>query len=121
MGCSAPLSSYFCAGADARVAGRGRLGGRRREQARRRGGRGRRERGDRAAQRRVGGEDAEVAVAVKARRRHQSGEAVEQLEWGQALRATAAGARFRGVVDEGLAVELAQPVASSMAAYRKVP
>jgi hypothetical protein len=36
MGCSSRLSSYFCAGADARVAGRGRLGGRRREQARRR-------------------------------------------------------------------------------------
>jgi hypothetical protein len=36
MGCSARLSSYFCAGAEARVATRGLLGGRRREQARRR-------------------------------------------------------------------------------------
>jgi hypothetical protein len=36
MGCSSRFSSYFCAGADARVAGRGRLGGRRRKQARRR-------------------------------------------------------------------------------------
>jgi hypothetical protein len=51
-----------------------------------------------------------VAVAVDSRRRHQRGEAVEQLEWGQALRAAAAGARFRGVVDEVLAVEFAQPV-----------
>jgi len=47
---------------------------------------------------------------VKARRRHQGGEAVEQLERGQELRAPAAGARFRVVVEEVLAVELAQPV-----------
>jgi hypothetical protein len=47
---------------------------------------------------------------VKARRRHQGGEAVEQLERGQELRATADGAPFRVVVDEALTVELAQPV-----------
>jgi hypothetical protein len=34
MGCSARLSAYFCSGAKARVAARGLLGGRRREQAR---------------------------------------------------------------------------------------
>jgi hypothetical protein len=44
-------------------------------------------------------------VAVKVWRRHQGGEAVEQLERGQALRATAAGSRFRGVVDEALRIE----------------
>ena len=49
-------------------------------------------------------------MAVDARRRHQGGEAGEQRERGQALRATAAGARFGGVVDEVLAVEFAQPV-----------
>ena len=38
-----------------------------------------------------------------------SGEAVEQFERGQELRATAAGAPFRGVVDEVLGVEFAQP------------
>jgi hypothetical protein len=53
---------------------------------------------------------AEVAVAVKARGWYQRGEAVEQLERGQALRATATGARFRRLVDEVLAVALAQPV-----------
>ena len=37
----------------------------------------------------------------------QGGEAVEQLEQGQDLRATAAGARCRVVVDEALTVELA--------------
>jgi len=55
-------------------------------------------------------EHAEIAVAVNSRRRHQRGEAVEQLERGQALRATATGARFRRLVDEVLAVALAQPV-----------
>jgi hypothetical protein len=49
-------------------------------------------------------------VAANSRRRHHRGEAVEQLERGHALRAAAAGARFRGLVDEVLAVELAQPV-----------
>ena len=49
----------------------------------------------------------EVAVAVDARWRHQSGEAVER---GQEVLATAAGFRFRGVVDEVLAVEFAQPL-----------
>ena len=39
--------------------------------------------------------------------RHRGGEAVEQLQWRQDLRATAAGARFRVVVDEVLAVEFA--------------
>ncbi len=33
-------------------------------------------------------------------------------EWGQALRGTAAGARFRGVVDEVLGIEFAQPIQS---------
>ena len=36
MGCSARLSSYFCAGADAKVAARGQAGGRGHEPARRR-------------------------------------------------------------------------------------
>ena len=49
-------------------------------------------------------------MAVKARRGHQRGEAVEQLQWGQALRGAAAGARFRGVVDEVLGIEFAQPI-----------
>ena len=44
------------------------------------------------------------------RHRGRRGEAVEQLEWGQALRATAAGTRLRRGVDEALVVELAQPV-----------
>ena len=88
----------------------GRFGGVLRDGCGRRGGRPRREGGDRSAQGRVGGEDAEIAMAVKARRRHQGGEAVEQLERGQELRAPAAGARFRVVGEEVLAVELAQPV-----------
>jgi hypothetical protein len=46
-------------------------------------------------------------VAVDARGWHHGGEAVEQLEWRQDLRATAAGARFRVVVAELLAIELA--------------
>jgi hypothetical protein len=54
-----------------------------------------------------GSEHAEVAVAVNSRRRHQGGEAVEQLERRQEQRAAAAGARFRVVVDGVLAVELA--------------
>ena len=87
-----------------------RFGGGLRVGGGRRGGCPRREGGDRRAQGRVGGEDAEVAVAVNSRRRHQRGEALEQLERGQALRATAAGARFRGVVDKVLAVELSQAV-----------
>jgi len=77
-----------------------------------RGGRPRREGGDRSTQGRVGGEDAEIAMAVKARRGHQRGEAGEQLEWGQAMRGTAAGAWFRGVVDEALGIEFAQPIQS---------
>jgi hypothetical protein len=44
---------------------------------------------------RVGGEDAEVAVVVNSRRRHQRGEAVEQFEWRQEQRArTKGGARM---------------------------
>jgi hypothetical protein len=58
-------------------------------------------------------------VAVNSRRRHQRGEAVEQLERGQALRATATGARFRGVVDEVLAIALAMPRATHDAAIRR--
>jgi hypothetical protein len=54
---------------------------------------------------------ANVAVAVKARRGHQGGEAGERFEWGQALRGTAAGARFRGIVDEVLGIEFAQVAA----------
>jgi hypothetical protein len=46
-------------------------------------------------------------VAVDARWRHHGGEAVEQLERRQDLRATAAGARFRVVVAEVLAIALA--------------
>jgi hypothetical protein len=49
----------------------------------------------------------EVAVAVDARWRDQDGDPIEQLQWRQDLRATAAGARFRVVVDEVLAIELA--------------
>ena len=75
---------------------RGRFGGGLRVGCGRRGGRPRREGGERGAQGRVGGEDAEVAVAVQTRRWHQRGEAVEQLERGQEWRAIAAGARFRG-------------------------
>jgi len=50
-----------------------RFGGGLRDGRGRRGGRSRREGGDRGAQGRVGGEDAEIAMAVKARRRHQGG------------------------------------------------
>ena len=53
-----------------------------------------------------------MAETVDVRRGHQGGEAGEQLEWGQALRGTAAGARFRGVVDEVLGIEFAQPIQS---------
>jgi hypothetical protein len=53
---------------------------------------------------------AEVAVAVETRRWRQRGEAVEQLERGQVLRATATGARFRRLVNEVLEVVLAQAV-----------
>ena len=56
-----------------------------------------------------GREHAEVTVAVDARGWHHGGEAVEQLEWRQDLRATAAGARLRVVVAELLAIELALP------------
>ena len=52
---------------------------------------------------------AEFAVPVDARRRHQGGEAVEQLQRRQELRATAAKARLWVVVDAVLA-EFAQPV-----------
>jgi len=48
-----------------------------------------------------------AAVAVAARRRHQSGEAVEQLERGEEQRTTAAGSGLGVVVDEALGVELA--------------
>jgi hypothetical protein len=51
-------------------------------------------------------------VAVNAWWRDESGQAIEQLEWGQALRGTAAGAWFRGVVDEVLGIEFAQPIQS---------
>jgi hypothetical protein len=47
---------------------------------------------------------------VDARRKHQGGEAVDQLERGQELRATAAAAWFWLFEDEVRAVELAQPV-----------
>lgn len=71
-----------------------------------------REGGDRGAQGRVGGEDAEIGMAVKARRGRQRGEAVKPLERGPAMRGTAAGACFRGDVGEVLAIEFAQPIQS---------
>jgi hypothetical protein len=51
-----------------------------------------------------------MAAVLDARRRHHGGDPIEQLQWRQELRAVAAGAQFRVVVDEVLAVELAQPV-----------
>jgi hypothetical protein len=46
---------------------------------------------------------------VEARRRHPRSEPVEEFGLGEELRVTAAEARLRVVVDEVLAVELAQP------------
>jgi hypothetical protein len=48
-----------------------------------------------------------VTVAVDARWWYQGGEAVEQLQPRQDLRATASGARFRVVVADVLVIELA--------------
>ena len=53
-----------------------------------------REGGDRRAQRRVGRQHTEVAVAVDARRRHQGGEAVEQLQRSQDQRTVPARTGF---------------------------
>ena len=50
---------------------------------------------------------AEVAVAIDTRGRHESSEAVEQLERGEEQRTTAAGSGLGVVVDEALGVELA--------------
>ena len=50
---------------------------------------------------------AEVAVAMDTRGRHESSEAVEQLERGEEQRTTAAGSGLGVVVDEALGVELA--------------
>jgi len=43
------------------------------------------------------------------RRRNESGEAVEQLQRGQELRVTAAGAGFAGCVEQVLGIPLLQP------------
>jgi len=43
------------------------------------------------------------------RRRNESGEAVEQLQRGQELRATAARTRFAGCVEQVLGIPLLQP------------
>jgi hypothetical protein len=79
----------------------------------RRGRRGRREGGDRSAQGRIGREHAEVAVAVDARRRHQGGQAVEQLERRQDLRAVPARTLLVSLVEQALGIELAQTWRSS--------
>jgi len=61
--------------------------------------RGRCQRGDRSAQRRIGRQHAEVAVAVDARWRDKSGEAVEQLQRFQEQRAVPAWTLLGGLVE----------------------
>jgi len=53
---------------------------------------------------------AEIAMAVDAQRRHQRGEAVEQLERGQALRAVPARTLLGALVEQMVGTEFAQPV-----------
>ncbi len=98
-------------GATMRRFGGGRIG-----QRGRRGGR--RQRGDRGAQGRVGRQHAEVAVAVNSRRRHQRGEAIEQLERGQELRAVPARTLFGARVEQMVGIDLAQPVQGERRAGR---
>ena len=50
----------------------------------------------------------EIAVAVDAGRRNESGEAIEQLQRRQAQRAGPAGARFGALVEPALGIEFAQ-------------
>ena len=49
-------------------------------------------------------------MAVDAQRRHQRGEAVEQLERGQALRAVPARTLLGALVEQMVGTEFAQPV-----------
>ena len=48
-------------------------------------------------------------MTVDPRRRHESGEAVEQLQRGQDLQATAVGAGFAGFGEQVLGIPLLQP------------
>ena len=68
------------------------------------------ERGDGGAQGRVGCQHAVVAVAVGPRRRDECGEAVEQLQRGEAQRSGAAGTGWRCFVEQVLRVKFVQPV-----------
>ena len=87
-----------------------RFGGGLRDRCGRSGGRPVREGGDRSTQGRVGSEDAEIAMAVDPRRRHQSGEAIEQLQRRQDLRAVPARTLFGALVEQVLGINCVQPV-----------
>jgi hypothetical protein len=71
---------------------------------------GRCQRGDRGAQRCVEREHAEVAVAVKSRRRHQSGDPIDQLHGGEKQRAGPARAGLGDLIAQAFGTEFAQPV-----------